>query len=280
MDRNIRTAAIVLLISVMALVGFLLLHKNGPEQIAKGEPTPSAAATESQSPANSPAESPSTSPSAEPATETPAPQKNLVIRTDYASFKPNEVGEIPIIMFHRFIEAYEPNTEKDYTTTFGEFETLLQTLYDQGYRLISMQDFIDCNISVPAGTKPMVFTFDDGTPGEFNLIKENGELKVNPKSAVGIMIEFNKKHPDFGLKGMFYVYLDSGNSIFQGEGTLKERFEALESLGLELGNHTYGHVDFTKISTKEKIEEVLGMNQAKAEEILPGLRFYSLSCLL
>jgi peptidoglycan/xylan/chitin deacetylase (PgdA/CDA1 family) len=229
-----------------------------------------------------PSQTPEASATPEPqASETPEPQESqvpeqkLVIRTDYEAFQPNEAGDIPVVMFHRFVDEYDG--DKEYTTTFKEFEALLETLYNQGYRLISMQDFIDCNISVPAGTMPMVFTFDDGTPGQFNLIEENGKLKVNPKSAVGIMMAFNEKHPDFGLKGIFYVNMDIGDNTFMGAGSLRERFEILESLGLEIGTHTWGHVDYRAITTTEKIQESIGKNQKRAEEVLPGLRFYSLA---
>ena len=60
----------------------------------------------------------------------------------------------------------------------------------------------------------MVFTFDDGTSGQFNLVEENGELVANKKSAVGIIEEFNKTHPDFGVKRDFL-------SEFQGIILLK-----------------------------------------------------------
>ena len=142
-----------------------------------------------------------------------------------------------------------------------------------------MRDFIDCNIAVPAGTMPMVFTFDDGTVGQFNLIEEDGKLKVNPRSAAGILLNFNKKHPDFGVKGIFYVNMNLGDNTFPGAGTLKDRFEILQSLGLEVGNHTWGHVNYTEAKFKqaENIQESLGKNQEKAEEVLPGLRFYSLA---
>jgi len=53
-----------------------------------------------------------------------------------------------------------------------------------------MSDYLNNNISVPAGCIPIIFTFDDGTSGQFNLVEENGTLKVNKKSAVGIMEEF------------------------------------------------------------------------------------------
>jgi len=267
-------------ISVILIITVIINNKK-PDS-AKNDPSPTVTPTVTPSvsatPVPGPTESPSVTPSPVPE-ETSKPDEKLVIRTDYENFLPNESGDIPIVMFHRFIEAYEENTEKDYTTTFAEFEALLQTLYDAGYRLISMKDFIDCNIRVPAGTMPMVFTFDDGTPGQFNLIEEGGSLKVNPKSAVGIMMAFNEKHPDFGLKGIFYVNMDIGDNTFEGAGTLRERFEILQSLGFELGSHTWGHVNYTKPENNSagRIQESLGKNQEKADEVLPGLRFYSLA---
>ncbi len=266
--------ALVAIVVILAINSDKRQAQNNPGPTQTITPTDKGTATPVATP--TPVETSTPTPVASPE-PTKAPDNNLVIRTDYENFKPNEVGEIPVIMFHNFIEAYKPDTEKDYTTTFGEFETLLQTLYDQGFRLISMQDFIDCNVSVPAGTIPMVFTFDDGTPGQFNLIEENGKLKVNPRSAVGIMMAFNEKHPDFGLKGMFYVNMDKENKTFEGAGTLKERFELLESIGLELGTHTWGHVNYTKKKTAEEVQESLGKNQKRAEEILPGLKFDSLA---
>ncbi len=239
-------------------------------------PTETATTTPSATPLQ-PDESITPEPSETPDNTGVTEKDQLIIRTDYEAFNPNESGDIPVIMFHRFIEAYEPDTEKEFTTTLEEFETLLHTLYDEGYRLISMKDFIDCNISVPAGTKPMVFTFDDGTSGQFNLIEENGELKVNPKSAVGVMMKFNEEHPDFGLKGIFYINMDIGDNTFKGAGTLRERFEQLQALGFEIGSHTWGHVKYSELHSVAQIEESLGKNQEKAEEILPGLKFYSLA---
>ena len=102
---------------------------------------------------------------------------------------------------------------------------------------------------------PIVLTFDDGTKGQFNLVRnESGDLVANPKSAVGIMEEFYKEHSDFGLNGTFYI---NGTSFFEGEGTSKERLEYLINKGFEIGNHTNTHVYFNKAS-KEQIEKEVG----------------------
>jgi len=244
---------------------------NTPDPVTAA-PTPEASPT-IPAPALTPEETPDV---AEPTV--PDPRPGHLIRTDYENFLPNESGEIPIIMFHRFVEVFEPGMDKEFTTTFSEFEAMLEKLYEQGFRLISMKDFIECNIDVPAGTMPIVFTFDDGTEGQFNLIEENGVLKVNPRSAVGIMMAFNEKHPDFGLKGIFYVNMDHGNNTFKGAGDLEDRFRFLLDNGLELGTHTWGHINFTTgAKTADQITESIGRNQEAAYSVIPNLEFYSMA---
>jgi hypothetical protein len=203
------------------------------------------------------------------------PDKGTPQPIDLSVVKPNEAGRIMVVMFHNFIEKYEKG-DKAYTTTFDAFEELLETLYESDYRLISLNDYISGNIDTPAGCIPMVFTFDDGTPGQFNLIEENGELKVNPRSAAGIIQEFNKTHPDFGVKGTFFINL--GNQTFAGAGTLEQRLEYLVGMGYEIGNHTYSHINLKKDGkTAAIIQEEIGGNQKKLYELVPGYTFTTFS---
>ena len=118
---------------------------------------------------------------------------------DLNEVKPDESGKVMVVMFHNFIEEYKKG-DKSFTTTFDAFEKLLDTLYASGYRLINLNDYMKGDIDTPAGCIPMVFTFDDGTAGQFNLIEENGALKANPRSAAGIIEKFNERHPDFGIR--------------------------------------------------------------------------------
>lgn len=200
------------------------------------------------------------------------------VQIDYAKVKPNESGKVMVVMFHNFVQSFAPKKydKGEYTTTFDEFRKLLQTLYDKGYRSVSFKDYLDNNISVPAGCIPIVFTFDDGTPGQFNLTGENGKLVANKDSAVGIMEEFNKRHPDFGLNGTFYINL--GDNTFTGEGTVAERLKYLINKGFEIGNHTYNHVNLkTDVKTVEQIEKQIGENQKKMNELVPGYKMNTFS---
>lgn len=202
---------------------------------------------------------------------TPAPTIDLQV------VKPDESGKIMVVMFHNFVQSFEPSKYDDgaYTTTFDEFRKLLPSLYEQGYRLTSMTDYLNNNISVTAGCIPMIFTFDDGTPGQFNLVNEDGKLVANRNSAVGIIEEFNKTHPDFGVEGTFYVNL--GNSTFQGEGTLKEKLKYLVDKGFEIGNHTYTHINLTNAKDSDQIQKEIGLNQKTMFELIPGYKMNTFS---
>lgn len=211
-----------------------------------------------------------TEPTAAPTTGATAPAPPI----DLSLVKPDESGKIMVVMFHNFVETYVKG-DKAYTTTFKEFEALLETLYGSGYRLISLSDYMNGNITTPAGFIPMVFTFDDGTAGQFNLVEENGRLSVNKQTAVGVLEEFNQKHPDFGLKGTFFVNL--GNNTFPGKGTVAERLQYLIDEGFEIGNHTYTHINLKEAKSAGEIEKEIGGNQKKMYELIPDYTFTQFS---
>lgn len=256
--RNIRKSAFVILLTL-----FLILpacggsSKLGPENDGTG-------------PANNTGEA-GTNISAEP------PQTELgdgeeessqaAEPIDLEKVRPNEVGKIMVVMFHNFVTEYVSG-DKEYTTTFDEFSRLLQTLYDMDYRLVSLTDYLDNNISTPAGCIPVIFTFDDGTAGQFKLVNSAAGLVASRDSAVGIMEEFYKIHPDFGLEGTFFVNL--GNGTFNGEGSLSERLQYLIGRGFEIGNHTFSHAKLTEIKSAEALQEEIGGNQQKMLELVPG----------
>lgn len=153
-------------------------------------------------------------------------------------------------MYHKFAEK----ESDEWTRSYENFYNDLKYLYDHNYRTISLNDYINNNIKVPIGCTPIVFTFDDGTRGQFNLIKdEEGNLIANPNSAVGVMERFYSEYPEFGLNGTFFI---NSTSFFTGEGTNSERLNYLINKGFEIGNHTSTHVNFSKASIEEIQKEV------------------------
>ncbi|MGE5474073.1 MAG: polysaccharide deacetylase family protein [Ignavibacteriales bacterium] len=191
-------------------------------------------------------------------------QRNLNAKPENKTgLKSNQMGKIMIIMYHRFVEK----ETDDWTRSFDNFKNDLQVLYDKGYRPINLKDYIDGKIDIPSGYSPVIFTFDDGTAGQFNLIEKEGVLTANPKSAVGIMEEFNKVHPDFNLRGTFFI---NYTGFFPGKGTSEQKLKYLADKGFEIGNHTMTHINLNKAKSPESIEQEIGGHVKKTAELIPG----------
>lgn len=169
------------------------------------------------------------------------------VETDYQQVKPNELGHIMVIMYHGIID------NPPYHVTEEQFLEDLEFMYENGYRLVSMRDYLDNNIKVEAGFTPIVLTFDDGLSSTFSLIEEDGKLVPKTGTAIEIIERFVKEHPDFGKAAALYI---NGGDIFNGAGTVEERLNWLVDNGYDLGNHTSTHAKLSKLSSREIMKEI------------------------
>ncbi|MEA4849223.1 MAG: hypothetical protein VB106_18465, partial [Clostridiaceae bacterium] len=185
-----------------------------------------------------------TEPGKEPHDSEPAPDngEEKAGQVDLKAIKANENGQIMILMYHGISDK-----EAEWVRTADNFRKDLEVLYDKGYRLISLKDYIENDIRTEAGYTPFILTFDDGAKNNFNMIEENGEKKIDPDCAVGILEEFKKEHPDFGSGGSFFVYYPIP---FRQKELIKEKYEFLIANGYDIGNHSYSHENLGKLSTE------------------------------
>ncbi len=182
----------------------------------------------------------------------------------------NESGRIIIVMYHKFASV----ESDEWTRSYDNFYKDLKYLYAHGYRSVSLTDYLNNTMVVPVGCTPVIFTFDDGSKGQFNLVKnENGELVANPNSAVGIMEKFYKEYPEFGLNGTFFI---NGTGFFNGEGTNEEKLNYLVSKGFEIGNHTNTHINLGKAS-KDEIQKEVGSLANMVRELANGYEINALA---
>ncbi len=175
---------------------------------------------------------------------------------DVNEVKPNELGEVMIAMYHSLSDK-----NSAYARTPDSFREDLQTYYDMGFRPINLSDYVGGYIDVEAGLTPMVLTFDDGHRSNFNYIEQDGEWIIDPDCSVGILLDFHDKHPDWDLKGSFFL---NGGTPFAQKEFVDKKINFLVEKGFEIGNHSYGHEDLTKLSAEE-IQKSLGKNIQELE---------------
>lgn len=169
--------------------------------------------------------------------------------SEWTLAKPNEMGEIMIVMYHRLAEK-----EGTYDRSIAHFKEDLNRLYNEGYRPVSLRSVVEGTIDLPAGLSPVVLTFDDGHISNFKL-EESGDIA--PDSVVGILLDFQETHPDFPARGVFYI---TGPSPFGQSKFIESKLKLLNQMGFEVGNHTASHKRLSGLNASQITEEIGVMN--------------------
>jgi len=156
---------------------------------------------------------------------------------------PNELGRVMILEYHKI-----DYPEERWTRTPENFRRDLEALYSRGYRLVGLNALLDGRITVPAGTTPVVLTFDDSSPGQFRYVERDGKLEIDPKCGVGVLEAFIAEKPDFGRAATFYVLPGASkpNRLFNQPEHEGRKLQYLVSRGYEIGNHTLWHANLGK----------------------------------
>ena len=183
-----------------------------------------------------------------PVSPTTTHVQRAATRPDPKTAGANELGSVPVIMFHRVT----PKPTSDYDLTPRAFRGQLRDLYRFGYRPISASDLVTGHIDVPAGKSPVVLTFDDSSAEQFSLTPDGS---VDPDTAVGMLLAFSRSHPGFRPRATFYVIA----SLFGGGSDGPKLLASLARLGFDLGDHTYDHANLGGLDdTSVQKEIVLG----------------------
>lgn len=176
------------------------------------------------------------------------------------SKKPNEAGKVMVLMYHNI-----GTVEKEWVRTPENFTKDLNTLYEKGYRPISLTDFVTGNINVEQGCTPVVITFDDGNGNNFEYQSDG---TISKTSAVGLLLDFHEKHKDFPLEATFFV---TGNVPFGQKGMESKKLDFIIDSGMDIGNHTVTHPMMNKL-TADKIQMEIGSQEQFLEKLInkPG----------
>lgn len=178
---------------------------------------------------------------------------------------PDEWGRIPILLYHN-IGPYEYR----WTRSVANFKKDLLWLYNNDYVLLSIEDYANNYFPIPQGKKPVILTFDDGKPNQFNMNKDG---TIDPNSAIGILDDFNKQYPDFGTAAAFYVY----DNPFGQNAFLEKKLAYLWQTGRQIGYHTLRHTNLRGLLPKTVIA-ILQAQKDKLSKVMPiDMQMYTLA---
>jgi peptidoglycan/xylan/chitin deacetylase (PgdA/CDA1 family) len=155
----------------------------------------------------------------------------------------DELGAVPVLMYHQLLAK----PKGVYDQTPAQFRAELTRLYAEGYRTVTVADLVAGRIDVPAGRSPMVLTFDDSTTSQYGELPDG---RVDPRTAVGILLDVAKRHGEARPVATFYV----NSEPFAG----RDRYLAsLHRLGMELGDHTAGHANLRQLDARGVQRELI-----------------------
>jgi hypothetical protein len=190
-----------------------------------------------------------------------------------AALPANELGRVMILEYHKI-----DYPEHRWTRTPENFRRDLETLYIRGYRLVNLNEVLDGRIATPAGTTPVVLTFDDSSPGQFRYLQRNGAPEIDPKSGLGVLEAFIARYPDFGRAATFYVLPGASkpNRLFDQPEHEARKLQYLVSRGYEIGNHTLWHANLGKYDETMVRGQIAGAQQWIQRHV-PDYRIRSLA---
>ena len=185
----------------------------------------------------------------------------------------NELGEVPIMMYHSIINKNDSDTpyiggnvDKDgYSRTTESFRRDLEFYYQNNYRMIRLEDYVLGNIDVEYKKSPIILTFDDGYDNNIKVtgLDENGNIIIDPNSAVGILEEFKKKYPDFNVTATFFIT----NNLFNQPEYNEKILKWLVDNSYDIGNHTHSHNDLGSITSTD-VEKVVSSVYKNLDNII------------
>ena len=176
---------------------------------------------------------------------------------DARSVRANELGVVPVLMYHQI----RADGGGDYDLTAAQFRAELERLHREGYRPVRAVDLVTGRMDIPAGTSPVVLTFDDSTKEQ--LAYTSGK-KIKADTAIGILLDFAKKYPDFEPAGTFYVNREPFAGVAEGD----EMLRWLHENGFEVANHTLDHIPLRGSATE--VQRQLATGKKLIVDAVPG----------
>ncbi len=244
-----------------AMTGPSTADATSPEEVS---PTPSPRTTATPARSSRPSPDVPPSPPTDAGSPLPAATDDGLSDAELAALAVNELGRVLVGEWHII-----GDTDGEYRTSRETLRQQLEELYGRGYRPVTQAEFLAGTFPIPAGTSPVLLTFDDSTRGQLAL---GADGEPTDDTAVGIIEQFAAEHPEWRATAVFAFNFPDPF----GDPDHAPKLRWLVDNGYELSNHTVGHVDLSGLSTAE-VAANLADNQARLHEVVPDAPVLSLT---
>ncbi len=194
-----------------------------------------------------------------------------VTATEARRLGADETGEVMVLEYHRV--GGDPDFAPEWTISARSFRAELEYLRSHDYHPVNAREFVAGRMDVPAGKTPVVLTFDDSSDTQFTLVRRGGKLVPDPGGAVGVLVDFHRRHPDWPLRATWFVLpeADPPNDLFGQRRYETRKLRFLVDAGMEIGSHTLYHANLGE-STPDQVREQLARSVTEIRRHLPGYR--------
>lgn len=175
--------------------------------------------------------------------------------------------QVPILIYHRFVADHTLEASNSTKMRYSDFSSQLQSLYDNGFSLVSLQDWMDGDFVVPVGRKPLILTIDDLWFGDQIFLEADGTPSIY--SGIGILWAFSQEHPDFGFAAAGFSNMNDKKTadihdrdyfiVSEGDAWIDQLARTIAwsiENGFEPYNHLFNHPQLSKTTNAGIIEEM------------------------
>ena len=248
------------MVALLVLVVFVAVAVAVPAALrAKGPDPPRAAAGTTSSPAAFPSVTSTSGPT--------STVEQVVTPAIAEQLKANELGRIPVLMYHRIGEGDRPPD--------GLRDDIVR-LKKAGFYPTTVREMVEGAMDIPAGKSPVVLTFDDSSPTHYRIL-DDGSL--DPDCAIAIL-QAAVAAGDWAPKATFFPLLyvnPPANIVFGQPEHAEQKLRNLVEWGYEIGSHSMTHQDLS-VAGPDLVGKELAQSKAKLEALIgDGYEVYTLA---
>jgi hypothetical protein len=153
-----------------------------------------------------------------------------------------EEPRVPMMAYHQLA----PDTS-EYSTghkvRVSDLRAQLEGLNDAKFTMVAVEDWINGNIAVPRGRRPIIISMDDLFVNNQITLDANGVPRTDTE--IGIFWQFAQEHPEFGFRLALFASLGDKLYAEPDYPDWKEKLARAIAWCLDHGakvyNHTYSH---------------------------------------